>query len=730
MDLQTLEWSAEIEDALLRELRRIHEIETFDPFAGLNVVPVEPAVQPANHRVQYPELSALLALPDSITIEQARTEIPTRLHDYANKKGRSILLVAAPAGIGKSYAGVQFVQERARMGERWYWAAQNHAMFEDLKAQPNFDESLWYHWQPMSGEIDGAPACRFPKAQNQWTQKGYKARALCWQLCGRKDPGQTEEDTYMHKCPFRCQGDKQTGVTFIMHQHLFTGLDDGQADGVIIDEGFISLLAQERHIGGEQIRQGSVNLAIIWLADKLYELWQGVEFRKNKRLSGRELMAEIADLYPDAVAQLQAMRDAEELKLANKDYRNPPVHEAGEVNNLQTIYMDELAAALAPEYRAYQAGMTLWAERVRIDRAGLHYVTTASVWDRMPKKRIVLDASGIAPFIQAVFLRKVEEYRPNVQRQGHIYQAAWRMNHKSGTLDRKRVQAEDGKKSKKYEIDASVTTKDFIRIAQSLIQQRGYKRVAVICNQEVEKFIREGLNLSEAQTMHFYSLRGRNDFKDCDCLFVYGTPTPPERAITNLALALDPRRIDPIYKFDDEGRHIPIYIPVEREFRLSEQGSADLLTRTGHAAASRVVGYYPDSLLSSIQNQLREAELMQAVFRARPITNPADIWIFSSIPLQDIELDGVYDEPPVIDGLPWEMGLNIEDWYATLPHGTKFGYSELSEALNVREDYLRRLDALTRVKEFYNLPIECVCKMPSDGGRPKKGLVKPTCITV
>lgn len=737
-DSRDAELNAEIKRELLRELRRVLLIETFDPFADLYKIPVEPSARPAFHHLIDLPASALPAFPFTITLEQARNETLAKFHDYANNdKSIPALLVKPMAGLGKTRSAIEFVQERAAMGERWLWAAQNHAMFEDLSRHPNFKRELWYHWQPMDGEIDGAPACRYAEAQRTWAAKGYKARALCWQLCGDKKGADQEETRYMDKCPFRCQGEKEMPITFIMHQHLFTGLDNGRVDGIVIDESFVPLLARERYIPGEQIKQASVNLKIIEFADLLYNTWTEIHghWRAGGRCSGAELLKIIGDVYPDAVTQLDLMRQAEELKAANKSYRNPRITQPEDVNGLQTIYMDDLAQALAPEYKAYMGGRTTWAERVWLDRDGLHFVTAAPLWDSLPKHVVALDATGERGFYQSIFLRKVEEYYPSMLRKGRVFQVTGKMYNKGRSTTRKASKDKGPNGQKKYDIEAAKDTQELIRNVKGIIKKYKYDldKIGVICNLAVVKFIREGLGLEENQVMHFYALRGRNDFQDCKALFVLGTPTPPERTITNIALALDPRRIDPIYQIDEDGQRVPIYKPVEVEYRLSQAGVEHLQKRAGpeFSAVARVIGCYPDPLLSSIQNQLREAELLQAVYRARLLTNPADVWIFSSIPIQGIEVDAVYDTPPIQNenhpGIPWRFWQKLCDWFEQSPVGSEFGYAEIAQGVDAREDYVRSLRALDALADEYGdeIEIERVRKITESGkGRPPRTLTK------
>jgi len=114
-------------------------------------------------------------------------------------------------------------------------------------------------------------------------------------------------------------------------------------------------------------------------------------------------------------------------------------------------------------------------------------------------------------------------------------------------------------------------------------------------------------------------------------------------------------------------------------------------------------------MAAAIQAQLREAELLQAIYRARLITNPADVWVFSSIPT-DEPLDGLFDDPPIAPGrVSWKLWLKIHTWCKDRAEtGEAFGYTELAEGIGSREDYLRSVKALDAITEFYGGQVERV----------------------
>jgi hypothetical protein len=689
------------------------------PLETLDDVPEAPDDKPVNRRLMALEVGSLVPLPEPQAVDVVRAEILQTLHDYANTRKAFRLLVSAPAGIGKSHQGIAFVQERAAMGERWLWAAQNHSMFDDLSAQPNFKAELWYHWQPMDGEIDDAPACRYPAAQHEWTARGYRAWHLCRQLCQRNEtPYAPIATAYIDECPYRTQGlNKQWPIVFGMHQHLYSGLEAGKFDGVVVDESFISLIAKEKYIPGKDLAQGSIHADVIALADKLTSTWLDI---RNHTLpgfvAGKRLLDAVGPLYIAAATKLQELDETPQLQAAAKHYRNPPVSEPGQVNGLQTIYMDELCTALYPEYQAWTAGRDYWAERVWLDKDGLHFVTPAALWPELPRKIVVLDATGRAGFYQYALGGAVEEYRPNLLKIGRVFQVTGRQNGKTTAIDKTPARTPRNR-AQKWDKDLSAYAKEFAVVVRELVAMRGYKNIAVITFQDAEKLIAADLNLPAARVMHFYKLRGRNDLRDCDALFVYGTPSPQERTVTNIMLALDPRRIEPIYQLDADGGHRPIYVPLTREFRLSADGLAQWQAAKGpqYQAAARYIGSYRDPMAAAIQAQMREAELLQAIYRARLITNPADVWVFSSVPTEEA-LDGLYDDPPIAPGkVGWKLWLKVHAWCCQRAEtGLAFGYAELAEGIGSREDYLRSLKVLDAIQEFYGADVERVRLSPDN----------------
>lgn len=284
--------------------------------------------------------------------------------------------------------------------------------------------------------------------------------------------------------------------------------------------------------------------------------------------------------------------------------------------------------------------------------------------------------------------------------------------------------------NRQYQVKSEIRpTAHFLELlddVKALIKMRGYRDVAVITHKAVEPFAREILGLTEADTMHFGNLRGRNDFQHKEALFVLGTPSWGGAAVMHAAAALEPNRIEPFFEIGPDGKPQPNWVPMQHEYRLSARGLA--LWQEVHGAqyngAARYVNYYKDPMLAAIHFQTREAELLQAVYRARPLSNPADVWIFSPIPL-DEEIDGLFDDPPITPGrFSLKSWRKVRDWHDAQPEGSEYGYSELAQGAGVGEKYLKNIKALDTIQEYYGADVE---RTRENGrGRPTEKIRKKT----
>lgn len=120
---------------------------------------------------------------------------------------------------------------------------------------------------------------------------------------------------------------------------------------------------------------------------------------------------------------------------------------------------------------------------------------------------------------------------------------------------------------------------------------------------------------------HFGALRGLDQYKDVDAVFIFGNSRPTEHAVESQAVALadDERDLTLTGKFQDEMR-----------------GYRSKTTKRGV-----MTPVHPDPLVQALLEQVREGETMQAIGRARAVhgrAHPVHIYLVSSIPV-DVTVD-------------------------------------------------------------------------------------------
>jgi hypothetical protein len=168
-----------------------------------------------------------------------------------------------------------------------------------------------------------------------------------------------------------------------------------------------------------------------------------------------------------------------------------------------------------------------------------------------------------------------------------------------------------------------------------IVRTRGYTRPAVITFEALK-------SLFEVETGHFYGARGTNRYEGCDCLIVAGTPQPDLETITKTARML----------FDS--RMLPFN---------AEWSERDQVYATGNPEGQRysypVSGFWHDADLQALLWQYREAEIIQAAHRVRPVLYGVDIWLLTNLPIDDLPpsalltIANVFDAPPNVDAYRW-----------------------------------------------------------------------------
>jgi hypothetical protein len=130
------------------------------------------------------------------------------------------------------------------------------------------------------------------------------------------------------------------------------------------------------------------------------------------------------------------------------------------------------------------------------------------------------------------------------------------------------------------------------------------------------------------------------------------------------------------------------------DYKLSHHHSRDVYYNIteecylahGSAVPMRAVtGFWQHPHLQVVLDQYRESEIVQAVARARPLTNPCDVYIFTSV-ATPLSMDGVYQDPGELlnapPGIQWRYWAHLIAWLnERRDNGEVFGYDEIAEYL-------------------------------------------------
>jgi len=150
--------------------------------------------------------------------------------------------------------------------------------------------------------------------------------------------------------------------------------------------------------------------------------------------------------------------------------------------------------------------------------------------------------------------------------------------------------------------------------ARMLEKQCDPNATRLIAQKDVVQKLQQRCGNFVADTAHFNALRGRNDLESANHLVVLGRPLPPAQVVARMASVLTGRWVDPDQAY--QWQSVPVWGANRRCLGTTER---------------RV---HPDPEAERVRYQLVDAELKQAIHRARPVrrddTTPVTIDVIVS----------------------------------------------------------------------------------------------------
>jgi hypothetical protein len=578
------------------------------------------------------------------------------------------LLLALPAGSGKTTAMVQLAEAVASQGKRVMYSAPRHDLFEDLMQMAQRPE-WWYHWQPRHEGSDVKDAtCRYAKQMERWLTRGYSAMALCSKpkVCGYQ--------YVQNVCPYHKQSSNSAPIIFSQHQHIAVGHP---------------LLETCQLVIGDEMPMGA--FLHPWLIPAPYIVVQNCEIEVEKMLwTLRTLCDRTAPeggwsgpALLDALGGVEYLRDMlEEHKRMpiDMDMLDPPLRDVNDVDRIDYLHLPVLISLLTQEVEAAAAGQSDWVRRVHCTTDGLKLLMRRSPKE-LPAHVIWCDATGDHRLYERLLKMPVEVVRPHVEMQGKVYQVYSSLNNIRSIRG-----SDDGQKIRELNLQV-----EFIRTSRS------YRNLGII----TYKGVKDALFADG----HFGAERGTNRLVDRDALVVIGTPQPPHPAmLENAAMVFDERM---------------------RPFNATWTSRDIPFDGTGHAYP--VSGFWDDPDLNLMLTQAREAELIQALHRVRPLRQVVDIWLLTNLPLPGIaptlmSVQELFGAPEKVDPYRW---LEILNWCTKRldSHGIIIS-TDIRESFHVNLDTARKyMIAIARELKLQ------VTTAPAQGrGRPAMALIPgPEC---
>jgi hypothetical protein len=301
----------------------------------------------------------------------------------------------------------------------------------------------------------------------------------------------------------------------------------------------------------------------------------------------------------------------------------PAITSPDDVTSTDYLYVPTLLRLLQHEAQAAVDGALDWVPRVRCEERALVLLRRRRPGP-LPQHIIWCDATGDAALYETLLGMPVDVVRLNLAMAGTIYQVPAALNNLTSV-------AGEQNSEKRGKLRQQVAR---------ILACNGYERPALISYKRV---VQDLADLPLTSLGHFGGERGTNRLEDCDALIVLGAPQPQASALVDMAAML--------------------YDAHMRPFR-TVWSDREIVAFDGTPYGYPVGGYWDEPALQVLVKQTREAELVQAINRARPLRRPVDVWLLTNVPLSGVPvtlrtLAELFDAPEGVDPYTW---ASFETW--------------------------------------------------------------------
>ena len=549
--------------------------------ASVTLVPfVDPRPQPRQdrrvhhayawqRRTETPEAREALLRAEA---ERLAARVRAHLESTDPAERTTLLVVAAPPGVGKSYAIAELGMPTTAhpLGEHnLAWIAERRDMVRQIPALGAYRQI-----EPCT-----AKNCSADDLHTLVASSGHNT----WGV----------HSQHLTACDYAAQF-RAPGSAVYQLAHVPTGYP-AQHDGIVIDECNPTswLPEQEFDVGKLQAATAAVPTGSV--ADLLLRAVQATltDAAQAKRpLTGRALFDALDKrCHGQLAAWLGAMCQAPEVTDPHPWPGGLDIFDANAAQvaaALPPVVLPQLWRALAQELSRWQRGGD-WNSRLRIgqQRRGPEmalYLTQprrfgAPATGMLPPQALI-DGTGDEELLALLFEMDILMLRAQVDPPPNTCHLAVRTGKRYGKTS---LTARHGRDLAR----AIAECRYLLRELDSDGTHLAAERVGLITFKDCKAAMAEALGIPAERTGHFWGMRGSNALEDCDILLVVGTPTLRPEDVVRLALAYyhaDPQMINETSVRGEDGRW-----------------------------------HYRDARLQRVADALTRAELTQCAHRNRPL---------------------------------------------------------------------------------------------------------------
>lgn len=535
-----------------------------------------------------------LTVPDTISIEEARAQMPL-FYEAAIESGKSICVIRADCGAGKTFSMIAAMIDQVRMGKKVVYAAPTHRLLNETHAQLREivgEEFPLFRWPDLIRHIEQSDTGLAAEIKHDWATGHYgQAAAQIWNWAHQ----QAKQHGYDHQQPscldergcdiidyLRAKAHEDSctpSIWLLTHARLVNA--PMRADIAFVDEDILLrnlLIVRQFKLSS----LGQLISALQNLACNTANSREEREMAKTTAETLTPLFQQIWQTVKDRVAPMPSL-DFPAAKLLRKAmpktvrFCADREEAEGAESDLLEFLTSRTVAFVRPRTMEEKNGDTIV------------YVSRRELTKRIDK--FVIASASVNPRLCEAYWGKkdLEVYSMmRIAYQGELY-----------LHPEKSFASSSFRGNKKAEI--------LLRVQAILAEQPD---AAVICSKAVKAA------LSAAQQSRvvctFGATEGLNSYQGKD-LVIIGALHRPDYVYKLLAVAL--------------GKKLGLDTTLELKYRTISRNGYDF-----HAVA------FDDELLQEIQFAMIEQELEQAVGRARLVSRDCRVDLFTNIPLPQCKL--------------------------------------------------------------------------------------------